>query len=147
MTRGELEDRLARDHARLRGKSAVLRSLALGFLRGDADLAETLVLKGRDLQQSLIEHMNWEEDVLVPNLRRASPEASRVAERIHDEHRGQRVQLVRSIRDLSVKPSPAPGAGDETAGMEDVAREFLELTERLERDMATEESTLGALPG
>ena len=146
MTRRELEDRLVKDHAQLRGKSAVLRSLALGVLRGDADLAGTLVLKGRDLHETLIAHIDWEEDVLVPNLRRASPEASRVAERIHDEHQGQRLRLVDSIRDLDLEQGRADSVQviGEMAG---VARELLDLTERLERDMAAEEATLDALPG
>ena len=142
MTRGELEDRLARDHARLRGKSAVLRSLALGVLRGDADLGETLVLKGRDLQRSLVEHMDWEEDILVPNLRRASPASAAVADRIHAEHRGQRAELVASIDALGE---------DEKAWvngrLDGLARELLDLVERLERDMAAEEASLDALPG
>ena len=144
MTRGELEDKLARDHARLRGKAAVLRSLALGVLRGDTDLGETLVMKGRDLQRSLVEHMDWEEDVLVPNLRRASPAAAAVAERIHAEHRGQRVQLVESIDVLGEEKEKKPLVDGR---LDHLAREMIDLVERLERDMAAEEASLDALPG
>jgi len=159
MTRGELVSRLARDHARLRGKAAVLRSLALGVMRGDADLAETLLLKGRDLQQSLVEHMDWEDDVLLPNLRRGSDDAMHVADRIHHEHTAQRVELLRSILCLD-EPQAASreAAGERPAAVkrlsdstleevQGVAGELLELIERLERDMATEESVLAALPG
>jgi hypothetical protein len=149
MTRGELVSRLERDHARLRGKAAVLRSLALGVLRGDADLGETLVLKGRDLQESLIAHMDWEDDVLLPNLRRGSDDALRVAERIYHEHAGQRIELLGSILSLGPREGATGdngrGAGPREIGK--VANGLLELIDRLEQDMATEESVLDALPG
>lgn len=146
MTRGELVSRLEQDHARLRGKASVLRSLALGVLRGDADLGETLVMKGRDLQKSLVEHMDWEDDVLLPNLRRGSEDALRVAERIHHEHAGQRVELLGSILSLDTGKG-GHGRRSNTHEIEHVASCLLELIERLERDMATEESVLDALPG
>lgn len=146
MTRGELVSRLEQDHARLRGKAAVLRSLALGVLRGDADLGETLVMKGRDLQQSLVEHMDWEDDVLLPNLRRGSEDALRVAERIHHEHAGQRVELLGSILSIDTGKG-GRGRPSNAHEIEHVASCLLELIERLERDMATEESVLDALPG
>lgn len=159
MTRGELVSRLARDHARLRGKAAVLRSLALGVMRGDADLGETLLMKGRDLQQTLVEHMDWEDDVLLPNLRRGSDDALQVADRIHHEHAAQRLGLLRSILLLDegeaapktprVDRQRAPKRMSELTleEIQRVAGELLELIERLERDMATEESVLAALPG
>jgi len=159
MTRGELVNRLARDHARLRGKAAVLRSLALGVMRGDADLGDTLLLKGRDLQQTLVEHMDWEDDVLLPNLRRGSDDALHVADRIDHEHAVQRVELLRSILSLDDGKAVSEDLPGDRQGapkrlseltleeMQGVAGELLELIERLERDMATEESVLAALPG
>ena len=149
MTRGEMVSRLARDHARLRGKAAVLRSLALGVLRGDADLGDTLVMKGRDLQETLVEHMDWEDDVLLPNLRRGTDDARRIAERIHREHAEQRVELLGSILSLDVRgdASKRNGRPADDKGIHKVASGLLELIERLERDMATEESVLDTLPG
>ena len=123
------------DHTRLRGKTSVLRSLALQVMRGDIELGRTLVLKGQDLQARLAAHMRWEEDVLLPELRRQSDAGVRVAELIITEHNGQRSRIRQSLLALGGGSPP----------VEDVARVLIELTDRLESDMAAEERrVLGA---
>ncbi len=124
------------DHQRLRANAAVLRSLALQVMRGDTELDQTLVLKGRDLHLRLIAHMRWEEEVLLPQLRRGSNVGTETALRIIDEHGDQRSRITESLMQL----------GGGTPNPEAVARDLLALTDWLERDMEAEERwVLGAL--
>ena len=91
----EIRSHFLNDHARLRGKVSVLRSLALGVLRGDEELSFAMRLKGRDLQDHLHRHMSWEEENLLPVLDHCSPLAGGTASALLSEHEGQRSRLWR----------------------------------------------------
>jgi hypothetical protein len=134
LTQSDLNTRFISDHQQLKGKASVLRSLALQVMRGDVELGRTLILKGQDLQIRLVDHMRWEEEVLLPQLRRYSEEAGKIAEQISSEHCGQRILISKSLQALGGGSPP----------VEEIARDLLELTDWLERDMEAEErSVLG----
>jgi hypothetical protein len=129
---GELREHFLRDHAQLRGKADVLKSLALQVVRGDEDLGPALQLKGTDLQLRLIDHMRWEESQVAPYLRRIDRAAADLADHLFEEHQLQRERLAQSLMALS-------GAGPNP---EELARHILDLVRWLERDMAEEETRL-----
>jgi len=128
----ELREHFLQDHAQLRGKADVLKSLALQVVRGDEDLGPALQLKGTDLQLRLIDHMRWEESQIAPYLRRIDRTAADLADRLFEEHQQQRERLAQSLMALS-------GAGPNP---EELARQILELVRWLEQDMAEEETRL-----
>lgn len=128
----ELREHFLHDHAELRGKADVLKSLALQVVRGDEDLGAALRLKGTDLQLRLIDHMRWEESQIAPYLRRVDPGAADLADRLFEEHQQQRERLAQSLMALS-------GAGPKP---DELARHILDLVRWLERDMAEEETRL-----
>ena len=135
MTSSDLRRRFMGDHTRLRGKTSVLRSLALQVMRGDVELGRTLILKGQDLQVRLAAHMRWEQEVLLPQLRSQSEAGGRVAEQILTEHCGRRSRIARSLQALNGGSPP----------VEEIAQALLDLTDSLERDMLAEEHrVLGA---
>jgi iron-sulfur cluster repair protein YtfE (RIC family) len=133
MTLNEIRDKFLDDHARLRGKASVLRSLATQVLRGDTELAEAMRLKGRDMQFNLVKHMQWEEANLVPLLRAVSAVAADGADQLFEEHRAQRSKLADSLIALE-------GAAPEN-GMA-LAEHLLDLIRWLERDMVGEEEAI-----
>jgi hypothetical protein len=134
MTDLEIREKFVADHAHLRGKISVLRSLATQVLRGDEDLGDALRLKGKDLQLHLIRHMKWEESDLLPCLREIDGAAADAADQLFEEHTGQRQRLSDSLIALE-------GADGNPLAL---ANHLLELTRWLEQDMNTEES--GVLP-
>jgi hemerythrin-like domain-containing protein len=132
MTSGEVEAKLEHEHARLRGMAAVLQSLALRVVRGDEDLTSALRLKGEELLARFDRHLRWEEDYLMPLLRRAGAEGEACSERLRGVHRLQRDRLSASLADLQ-------SAGESA---QKLARGLLDVIEWLERDMATEDAQL-----
>jgi hypothetical protein len=125
------------DHARLRGKASVLRSLASQVIRGDHELRDAMRRKGLDLQSQLIEHIRWEGAELLPLLQKADGIAAQAADHLFREHRGQRNRLASSLASLE--------AGDADAS--DLAAHLMDLIRWLEQDMATEEArVLDLLP-
>jgi hypothetical protein len=128
-TSTELLVRFRDDHQRLRGKANVLRSLALQVIRGDRELEQTLILKGRDLNLRLIAHMRWEEETLLPHLSRRAAGGGEAVGHIIGEHGGQRTRIAHSLMTL----------GGGTPNIEEVAKDLLALTDWLERDMEAEE--------
>jgi iron-sulfur cluster repair protein YtfE (RIC family) len=133
MTPNEIRDKFLDDHARLRGKASVLRSLATQVLRGDTELAEAMRLKGRDMQFSLVKHMQWEEAKLMPLLREVSAVAAEGADQLFEEHRAQRSKLADSLIALEAA-APENGVA--------MAVHLLDLIRWLERDMAGEEEII-----
>ncbi|MBW2231182.1 MAG: hemerythrin domain-containing protein [Deltaproteobacteria bacterium] len=133
MTPDEIRAKFLEDHAHLRGKASVLRSLACQVLRGDSELTEAMRLKGRDMQFCLIKHMQWEEAKLAPLLRSVNTAAADGADQLFEEHRGQRAKLADSLIALE-----GADDGDGTA----LAEHLLSLIRWLERDMQTEEKAI-----
>jgi hypothetical protein len=132
MNRFEIRSHFLNDHARLRGKAAVLRSLALGVLRGDEELSFAMRLKGRDLQDHLHRHMSWEEEKLLPVLNRFSPTAGGAATELLAEHEIQRSRLASSLQSLdNLGFSPKV-----------LAKSMMELIVWIEGDMASEEAAV-----
>lgn len=134
----DLREEFQEQHAHLRGKASVLRSLASQVLRGDDELASALAQKGRDLQLQLLQHIRWEEQELMPVLVRFHGGAILgIREIMNSEHVQQRQRVAESLRNL---------AGD-SLPLADLARHLLELIGWLESDMDAEERRiLGALP-
>jgi len=132
MNATELQSKLLRDHAHIGGKVGVLRSLAAQVLRGDEELGGALQLKGRELEQHLIRHMDWEEEVLLPVLRQSGVHNAEVADVLSKDHEIQRTRLAESLVALSAANRQAP----------DLATEVLNLLHWIDRDMRTEEARL-----
>ena len=116
------------DHQILRGKAAIVAALALDVRRGDEELASALRLKGEELYLHLFDHMQWEEQMLVPLLVELSHGMwNRTAFR--EEHEMQRLQLDDSLAKLR----------SESISRARLAEECLELVRWLEVDMSSEE--------
>ena len=128
----EIRSHFLNDHARIRGKVSVLRSLALGVLRGDEELSFAMRLKGRDLQDHLHRHMSWEEEKLLPVLDRYSPTAGGAASELLAEHANQRSRLSSSLKSLENLGFPPKV----------LARGMMELIVWIESDMASEEAAV-----
>lgn len=128
----EVRSHFLNDHARLRGKVAVLRSLALGVLRGDAELSSALRLKGQDLQDHLQRHMSWEEEKLLPALDRSSPLAGDTAIALRREHATQRGRLADSLNSLEDIGYPP----------KELAQSIMDLIAWIESDMVSEEEAV-----
>lgn len=133
----QIREKFLDDHAHLRGKVSVLRSLATQVLRGDDDLGNALRLKGEDLQLHFIRHIQWEEAKLLPCLRKIDRAAAEVADQLFEEHTGQRQRLADSL--ITLEGADGDGRG--------LARHLLELARWLEHDMNAEEARiLGLMP-
>lgn len=128
MSKSEIRDKFLSDHRKLRGKAAVVTTLALNVLRGDEDLASALRLKGEELNEHLLAHMQWEERQLVPLLAESSIGASGGAA-IVKQHVEQRLRLVDSLTRLQ-RPD---------ASFAKLAKNCIALVHWLEIDLASEE--------
>ena len=136
MMKESIRERFLRDHRQIRGKASVLRSLALGVLRGDDELASALRLKGEELQSHMLLHMTWEEDELMPALEHDGRGGDSLGKQIQEEHREQRTRLAHSLVALRVT------SGQKRADIESLARDMMELVRWLESDMAKEEASV-----
>lgn len=132
MTPLEIRAKFLDDHALLRGKIDVLRSLATQVMRGDDDLGNALRLKGEDLQLHLINHIKWEETELLPCLREIDGTAADSADQLFEDHMSQRQRLADSLMALE-------GAGGDTLSL---AQHLVDLARWLEHDMNAEEDGL-----
>lgn len=123
----ELRMRILDDHSMIRAKADVLEGLALRILRGDEDLGSALRLKGEEIQERLVRHIDWEERELLPALRElGNPE---VAERILAEHKAQRQRITETLATLQ----------DSERRPVALARHMVEFVRLLEREMHDEE--------
>jgi len=130
MKASELRARVLEEHALLRGKAEVLEALALRVIRGDEDLGSALRLKGEEIEGRLAHHILWEEDILLPELRRSGH--GDVAEKIRSEHRRQRERISDSLvalQDAERRPIA-------------VARHLVEFVRLLEQDICDEEESM-----
>ncbi|MCP5045061.1 MAG: hemerythrin domain-containing protein [bacterium] len=123
-----IRDRFLADHRELRGKAAVVTTLALNVLRGDEELASALRLKGEELNDRLLSHMAWEEKHLIPLLAH-TPRGKLQGKAILEEHKDQRTRLLDSLTELQRPQNSFSG----------LAKECLALVHWLEADMASEE--------
>jgi iron-sulfur cluster repair protein YtfE (RIC family) len=123
-----IKEKFLRDHRMLRGKAAVVATLALDVLRGDEELASALRLKGEELYSYLLVHMQWEERLLVPLLVESS-HGTWTGAGIIREHEDQRIRLDNSLAKLR----------HVDASLANLAEECLELVRWLEVDMSSEE--------
>ena len=135
----EVREKFVEDHARLRGKAEVLESLALRILRGDDDLGSALRLKGEEILDHLVCHMDWEERELLPVLRQSgrSDIASGLVTR-HTRHREHFEGDLLPLHNTNRRPL-------------ELAKHIVKFLRRLERDMQKEEedvlSALNLRPG
>ncbi len=130
MTPTEVRERVRRDHARLRGMLTVVESLALRVLRGDEELASACRLKGEELRDFLLAHLEWEEQHLVPVLNRCGLIGKRRAGHVLADHREQRQRIAELVRSVTESQYQA----------NILASGMLDFTRWLERDMAEEEA-------
>ena len=131
MSRNLIREKFISDHQMLRGKAAVVAALALDVLRGDEDLASALRIKGEELYAQLLDHMQWEENLLLPLLAKSSHGAWTGAA-IIKEHHEQRLRLDNSLTKLRHPDTSFASLGGEC----------LEFVRWLEVDMTSEERTV-----
>ncbi len=124
----DIQQRFLSEHRLLRGKAAVVASLALTVLRGDGDLAPGLRRKGLELNKYLLQHMDWEETHLAPLLAKSSTDglSSTILVRQHLE---QRRRIFACLNKL----------GNRGTSNERMAGDCLEIIHWLEVDMEDEE--------
>ena len=137
MPEAGVREKFVEDHARLRGKAEVLESIALRILRGDEDLGSALLLKGEEIRDHLVRHMDWEERELLPLLRQSgrSDIASGLVTR-HTRHREHFEGDLLSLHNTKTQPI-------------ELTKHIVKFLRQLESDMQREEEdVLGALnPG
>ena len=128
MSRNLIREKFLSDHRMLRGKAAVVASLALDVLRGDEELASALCIKGEELYVRLLDHMQWEENLLLPLLAESS-HGTWTGAAIIKEHQDQRLRLDSSLTKLRHPDTSLASLGGEC----------LEFVRWLEVDMTSEE--------
>ena len=135
MDGGEIRSEIIRQHAELRELIKEIEPLAKRFEQsaGDASSIENQLLKlGSALYEKFDAHLESEEGLLEPVLRKTGPEGERLAHRLRDEHREQRELLRYLIGRLEQHPEPTIL----------IAREIQNFAGYLQVEMAHEEKTM-----
>ena len=101
----EVRKRILEDHRALRGVLDRLEALARGRLQGRESVSDELLAQARVLDQRLRKHMDLEEHILVPALRRADAWGPERVERFHAEHQRQRQrQIMTAVQAAAERP-------------------------------------------
>jgi len=130
MEPGDVEERLLRDHARLRLRLDEIERLASLVLSTDGLHAGLLIGRAEDLLAALAEHMSWEDHHLASALAPDPDGDADLAALLEQEHRSQRCfleELFAQIRQERTRPKV-------------LAQSLLDFSERLVRDMDHEEA-------
>jgi hemerythrin-like domain-containing protein len=128
----EVRERILQEHAELRGMLDEVHSLAERFEGGDAQVSQTLRERGLRLYERFAAHLDLEDRLLAPALRKAGGPGPERAERLAREHREQRELLDYLMERLLKHPAPTLL----------VARELHHFVSYVRLDMDYEEETL-----
>jgi len=124
--------RILEDHARLRSLFAELDDVARRVLEGESELAFRLRVLAEALRECFLSHLDLEDAVLVPAVRRADAGGPERAERVAREHREQRHLFQHLLGELSDPERP----------VEKLASDLRSLVQELYRDMSQEEESI-----
>lgn len=145
---GQVRRRILDEHTRICGWLAELEHMARRLRRGEADLAPELLRRVTALRTFFLSHLELEEHVLAPALRRAGGPGPERAARLQSEHGAQRDALERFAGGLAAPGLPATTLAEAVeVFVADVRRdmhaeEALELDPDLLRDDAEDDGAL-----
>ncbi|MDX1649005.1 MAG: hemerythrin domain-containing protein [Myxococcota bacterium] len=145
---GQVRRRILDEHTRICGWLAELEHLAIRLRRGEPDLTSELHRRVAALRTFFLSHLELEERVLAPALRRAGGVGPERAARLQAEHGAQREALARFADGLAASGVPVATLADAVdAFVADVRRdmhaeEALELDPDLLRDDPDEDAAI-----
>ena len=131
----EIRAEIVGQHAELRELLGEIEILAERFensTENDGDAGHDLRDRGLVLYEKFGVHMDREQDLLEPPLRKSGPAGERVAKRLRNEHHEQRELLQYLMVRLEQQPEPTVL----------IARELQHFAGFLRYEMAREEETL-----
>ena len=132
MASPEVRRRILEDHAELRVVSAAVGAMAERVAKGDATAVGELRRRGRELHERLCSHLDLEDRLLVPAVRKAGTGGLHCAEGLSREHSEQRALLEYVLERLDDLTRPSVL----------LCRELLNFAELLADDMEYEESAV-----
>jgi hemerythrin-like domain-containing protein len=109
---GQVRRRILDEHTRIAGWLGELEHLASRLRRGEDELAPELQRRVQALRTFFLSHLELEEHVLAPALRRAGGPGPERAARLHTEHGAQREAIDRFVRELAGAARPGPELAD-----------------------------------
>lgn len=122
-----LRERILEDHAALRADLEAVAALARRVLEGEADAVAALRRRALRLLERFEAHLELEDRVLVPAVRRREPEDADWLGREHGEQRVLVEYIVERLRDAS---RPDLVLGRDLKSLVDVLRDDMEHEER-----------------
>jgi hypothetical protein len=128
-----VRDQVLDDHRRLRTALAALARETTAARREEAGSVLSLGAMLRDLRETFLAHLDYEERELVPFLRVANAWGAVVANRVHEEHKAQRAAVALLVEGATDREKPSIGV---------LAEQIHRFIHALERDMQHEEATL-----
>ena len=105
----EIRDEIAGQHDELRQLLGEIETLAERFeksVENDGETGRSLRDRGRILYEKFSAHMDTEQALLEPVLRKSGPAGARLANRLRDEHHEQREMLRYLMDRLVQRPEP-----------------------------------------
>ena len=135
MSGSEIRSRIAGQHAELRKLLREIETLAKRFEQSAGNtpaVGNQLHERGLALYEKFGAHLESEQELLEPALRRTGPEGERLANRLRNEHHEQRELLKYLIARLEQSPEPTIL----------IARELQHFAGFLRHEMAHEEETM-----
>jgi hemerythrin-like domain-containing protein len=132
MAASEIRRRILEEHTELRVIAGTVQELAERVSRGEGQSVGALRLRGLELHERLVEHLDREDELLIPAIRAASASGARRAEQLQREHLEQRALLAYILERLNDLTRPSVVLG----------RELRNFAELLYDDIAYEEETL-----
>lgn len=132
----QVRRRILDEHTRIAGWLAELEHLAGRLRAGEPELGPELLRRVASLRTFFSSHLELEEHVLAPALRRAGEVGAERARRLVAEHDAQRAALARFADGLGAPDIPPERLAEAVeAFVEDVRRD-MRAEERLELDPA-----------
>jgi iron-sulfur cluster repair protein YtfE (RIC family) len=131
----EIRSQITEQHAELRQLLGEIEILAERFEKStenNADVGRELLNRGRVLYEKFGAHLECEQTLLEPMLRKSGPEGERLANRLRNEHHEQRELLQYLMTRLDQHPKPTTL----------IARELQHFSAFLRYEMEYEEGTL-----
>lgn len=122
--------RILDEHTRISGWLAELEHLASRLRTGEPGLDEDVTRRVKAFRTFFLSHLDLEERILVPALRRSGDESVAIADRLIQEHTAQRAMVARFVE----------GVAAESSAPVDLAKAVVDFVEDIRADMRAEES-------
>ena len=126
----KIRRRILDEHTRISGWLAELEHLAGRLRTGEPGIVDVVAERARNFRTFFLSHLDLEERILAPALRRAGGESTAIADRLLEEHAAQRLLVDRF----------ASGTAAESKAPVDVAKAVDDFVADIRADMRAEES-------